>query len=366
MVAVLSAVAALGLGAPNPARADDVATAQERVDGLQRLAAETTGRLITGTERWEADQQALGVLELRLRNTRRHIRAAEAVAEKGQAALDQLARRAYMSPLPAASQVWLVATPETFLGAVQAGQVLDKVAGSDSEVVRRAALARHRLRQKEAEAVALAHAARQLAARSAQQMKALQALARDTANKLVAAQDALQAARARKEAAEAAARAAARAAEQRAARTRRLAASGAACTGRSTAGQQNGNLDPASLCPLWRAPGHRLRADAAAAFNAMSKHHAATVGPPLCVTDSYRSYSEQVDLYERKPGLAAVPGTSEHGWGLAVDFCGGVQDSGSAAHAWMKANAGRFGWYHPDWAKPSGSKPEAWHWEFGG
>ena len=98
----------------------------------------------------------------------------------------------------------------------------------------------------------------------------------------------------------------------------------------------------------------------------MSQFHAATVGGPLCVTDSYRSYSEQAALYERKPGLAAVPGTSNHGWGLAVDFCGGVQEFGTAAHEWMKANAGKFGWFHPEWAQRSGSKPEAWHWEFTG
>ena len=82
------------------------------------------------------------------------------------------------------------------------------------------------------------------------------------------------------------------------------------------------------------------------------------------MTDSYRSYSAQVDVYRRKPGLAAVPGTSEHGWGLAVDFCGGIQDSGSAASAWMRANAGRFGWFHPSWAEPAGGRPEPWHWEF--
>ena len=98
----------------------------------------------------------------------------------------------------------------------------------------------------------------------------------------------------------------------------------------------------------------------------MSKYHAANRGAPLCVTDSYRSYSEQASLYRRKPGLAAVPGSSEHGWGKAVDLCGGVQNSGSDAYRWMKANAGRFGWFHPDWAEPGGSKPEAWHWEFRG
>jgi hypothetical protein len=31
----------------------------------------------------------------------------------------------------------------------------------------------------------------------------------------------------------------------------------------------------------------------------------------------------------------------------------------------MQANAPRFGWVHPSWAEQTGSKPEAWHWEFG-
>ncbi|MCU1602076.1 MAG: D-alanyl-D-alanine carboxypeptidase, partial [Frankiales bacterium] len=69
--------------------------------------------------------------------------------------------------------------------------------------------------------------------------------------------------------------------------------------------------------------------------------------------------------YQEKPGLAAVPGTSNHGWGQAVDFCGGVEDTYSPAYNWMVANASRFGWRHPDWARPGGSRPEPWHWEFG-
>jgi LAS superfamily LD-carboxypeptidase LdcB len=98
----------------------------------------------------------------------------------------------------------------------------------------------------------------------------------------------------------------------------------------------------------------------------MSQAHAASVGGPLCVTSAYRTYSEQAAVYRSKPGLAAVPGKSEHGWGKAVDLCGGVEDSGSSAHRWMQANAGRFGWFHPDWAEPGGSRPEPWHWEYGG
>ena len=104
--------------------------------------------------------------------------------------------------------------------------------------------------------------------------------------------------------------------------------------------------------------------DAAAAFNAMNALHKAERGTPICVTDSYRDYGGQVAVYAAKPNLAAVPGTSNHGWGLALDLCGGVERFGSEAHLWMRINAGRFGWFHPAWAQQSGSKPEAWHWEY--
>jgi len=84
----------------------------------------------------------------------------------------------------------------------------------------------------------------------------------------------------------------------------------------------------------------------------------------LCLTDSYRSLASQYSVAARKPGLAARPGTSEHGWGLAVDVCGGPDQVGSARRAWFLENAPAFGWDNPDWARPEGSKPEPWHWEF--
>jgi LAS superfamily LD-carboxypeptidase LdcB len=98
----------------------------------------------------------------------------------------------------------------------------------------------------------------------------------------------------------------------------------------------------------------------------LSVYHWRTTGKPLCVTDSYRDYARQVDVYRRKPGLAAVPGTSRHGWGLAVDLGCGVQQFGSPAFNWMRANAARFHFVHPSWAEPSGSMPEPWHWEYTG
>ncbi|GIE84705.1 hypothetical protein Are01nite_11850 [Actinoplanes regularis] len=80
-------------------------------------------------------------------------------------------------------------------------------------------------------------------------------------------------------------------------------------------------------------------------------------GVKIGITDSYRSYNEQVDLARRKGlysqgGLAAKPGTSEHGWGMATDL-----DLSPEALAWMRQNAGRYGFVE-------NTKRESWHWAF--
>ena len=126
----------------------------------------------------------------------------------------------------------------------------------------------------------------------------------------------------------------------------------------------NGEIPRSVLCPLWGAGSHVLRADAAAAFNELSKAYAAQFGSPICVTDSYRSYQMQVNLSGRKPSLAAAPGTSNHGWGRAVDLCDGVNNFGTDTHRWMRANAPQFGWFHPSWAGQGRARAEPWHWEF--
>jgi peptidoglycan hydrolase CwlO-like protein len=350
------------LGGVAPARADEVATAQARVDKLQGLVQQTAVKLTAGTRAYERDQAGLRAANRELARSERRIDGVRAEAAAGATKLDAMARQMYMSPGNASVQIAVTQGPDAVLDALQMNNAVAHVAGNQSEIVRRAVAARVRLQTEQQRIQHLTNEARTLTERSAARLKQLNALADSTAARLSSAQDALAQARARAEA-RARARAAAAA---RAARARAVVVTGALCTGRSTAGQANGNLDPSSLCPLWRAPGHKLRADAAGAFNAMSRARAAASGGPLCVSDSYRSYSEQVSVYHRKPGLAAVPGTSNHGWGLAVDLCGGVERFGSEAYGWMQANAGRFGFFHPEWAQQGGSKPEAWHWEFNG
>jgi D-alanyl-D-alanine carboxypeptidase len=139
---------------------------------------------------------------------------------------------------------------------------------------------------------------------------------------------------------------------------------GAACdpTQVSAAAQYpNGLLPKTVLCPLQQ-PGRELRADAAIAFVALNEAYRKQFGRQMCVTDSYRNLSQQQSIFYRRPGFAAVPGRSNHGLGLAVDLCGGVEAFRSVQFNWLEANGKKFGWIHPDWAYSSPFEP--WHWEY--
>ncbi|MCG5219494.1 M15 family metallopeptidase [Streptosporangium sp. KLBMP 9127] len=123
----------------------------------------------------------------------------------------------------------------------------------------------------------------------------------------------------------------------------------------------NGLIPTEYLCPLQQ-KGQELRADAAIAFVSLSEAYRRRFGKQICVTDSYRSLANQQSVYYRRPGFAAVPGRSNHGLGMAVDLCGGVERFRSAEFNWLEANSKRFGWIHPEWAYSNPFEP--WHWEY--
>lgn len=137
-----------------------------------------------------------------------------------------------------------------------------------------------------------------------------------------------------------------------------------ACQGGDVSRYPNGAIPVSALCAV--APGHYLRADAAHALQELNAAFEEQWGTTLCLTDSYRTFDSQITLFGVKPDLAAVPGTSNHGWGTAVDLCGGVETFGTTTHGWMRDNAPLYGWFHPSWAQVGGSRPEPWHWEYGG
>jgi hypothetical protein len=119
----------------------------------------------------------------------------------------------------------------------------------------------------------------------------------------------------------------------------------------------NGRLPPSALRQV---DGILLAPEAAAAYARMLAA-AERDGVILAVTGGYRTYDRQVSLKEQKGWLAATPGTSMHGWGLAVDFDLRVTDLD-----WLHEHAATYGWILPAWAQPGGSKPEPWHWEYVG
>ncbi len=125
----------------------------------------------------------------------------------------------------------------------------------------------------------------------------------------------------------------------------------------------NGLLDTADLCVLWDGK-HQLRPDAALAMARLDVAFREAFGEDISISDAYRTYGSQVAVKAQKPALAARPGTSLHGWGVAVDLGGGVS-SGGERYQWLMEHAGEYGWENPAWARPGGGGAhEPWHWEF--
>ena len=125
---------------------------------------------------------------------------------------------------------------------------------------------------------------------------------------------------------------------------------------------ENGKIPDSELQALSFSPSNKMNKKAAAAMEEMNKAYKADNGSDLIINDAYREYDRQVKLREQLGSTAGVPGTSNHGWGLAADI--EVGPFGSSAYNWLKANAHKYGYVHPAWAEPSGSNPEQWHWEY--
>jgi hypothetical protein len=100
--------------------------------------------------------------------------------------------------------------------------------------------------------------------------------------------------------------------------------------------------------------------EAAQAYRAMMRD-AADEGVPLVFGQSYRSYPEQVQIAAEKGiygqgGLAAVPGTSNHGLGLALDL---NLSASPGQREWLLQNGPKYGFHFP-------MADEPWHIEYMG
>ena len=117
----------------------------------------------------------------------------------------------------------------------------------------------------------------------------------------------------------------------------------------------NGRI-PASALESVAGTDHKLWAPAATSLTRLiadAKRAGVTIG----INETYRPLAEQVDLARRKGlysqgGLAAKPGTSEHGWGMAADL-----ELNGPARSWMRANATKYGFTND-------VPRESWHWAY--
>jgi peptidoglycan hydrolase-like protein with peptidoglycan-binding domain len=113
----------------------------------------------------------------------------------------------------------------------------------------------------------------------------------------------------------------------------------------------NGSLSPTELAPI---PGGQLAVEAAGGWNASGgpADHGLRPGGP---NSSYRlkspasRYGTQEWFWLHQPPLAAYPGTSNHGWGKAIDLeatwmRGWIDDHGSA-FGWRKTEAFSEWWH---------------------
>lgn len=102
--------------------------------------------------------------------------------------------------------------------------------------------------------------------------------------------------------------------------------------------------------PMVRRQGHLIHQSIAKGFDRMVAD-AKKAGVTLSINSAYRSYQEQVVLWNRygqDPNRVARPGTSNHESGKAIDF-----HNTPGAWAWLKANAHRYGLRN--------YPPEPWH-----
>ena len=381
-VSILALVPALTLACAVPVLTStalaDTPPTPTTLASLKAQASAVQAELTAGAKTLDAARAKLATLQAAAADATAQAAALNAQLASLRDQLADYAAQLYVDPTAQESMAALAQGSDLAV-TVQGVQMLSIVNRGRAEVLHAAVYDEQQARQLGAQAAQAAAAAATVQAQVTTEVATLQAKSAQAQSQLTAAQTAYQtslekAALQRIAAATVAHNAAARAAAVKEAAA--LAADTAGAPGDATlcdaaaggpypagpwGGYADGFIPSSQLCTI--VGGGRLRPDAAAAFNKMSQAYARVFGTNICVTDAYRSYPEQVRVFRQRPSLAAVPGTSNHGWGLAVDLGCGIQSSRSAQYRWMVANAGRFGWVHPAWAFHDPFEP--WHWEFG-
>ena len=129
--------------------------------------------------------------------------------------------------------------------------------------------------------------------------------------------------------------------------------------------------------PYKRARTFKICADAFSDFQNMNAAFKKEYGHDLPVSSINRTWQGQVAtkdaaIIKNGGGFVAKPGSSKHGWGLAIDF---KTESAkynknkkiryeSTTHVWLKENGHKWNWVNPDWAAKGKKQAEPWHFEW--
>jgi hypothetical protein len=127
---------------------------------------------------------------------------------------------------------------------------------------------------------------------------------------------------------------------------------------------QNGYIDTTNLVKV---EGVYLQPEIADKYYAM-KAAAKEAGYDIYLTDGYRSYAGQVRTKANwtargKAWAAATPGTSNHGWGAAIDI---GDNNGGAGQIWCQENMTKFGLRNYRGGTTAIRGTEQWHFQLPG
>jgi D-alanyl-D-alanine carboxypeptidase len=128
--------------------------------------------------------------------------------------------------------------------------------------------------------------------------------------------------------------------------------------GRRLGVERNGSFTAVNTAPI---PGGRLWTEAARSWNdmraaAIEDGIAPGAFVPNGSASSARSVAAQHWFWNHRPPAAAFPGTSNHGWGLAVDV------ATRQAAAWILSHGHRYGWSWDEGRRVG----EWWHFRYVG
>lgn len=133
--------------------------------------------------------------------------------------------------------------------------------------------------------------------------------------------------------------------------------------------QLNGKV-PASLLVAipWDREKTLIAAPALADLTRLNTAFKKKFGTPLSIDLAYRTRATQ-DYYftELGPLIAAKPGTSNHGWGTAIDVPETYDYSFRGKYyKWLKLNSKKYNWVHRAYLEEGSKYAEAWHFEYVG